>query len=195
MSFQLQMVQSRGSRGFRLAGTMATSMSFRASQIFTNCNYFPAEFSLVATLKISKLRQKVSLSSRRTWSSPVLCDGTWLCSLCSQTNEYIFSVVKEGSNLLLLGLRVSENHLHLVILSPGVGRRSRVTFKDVNLDDNRWHTVALAVTGPYATLTVDCGLPLEMWVTDAILFTRVPKKLNQEFWFSDSISVLDLFFS
>ncbi|XP_036065623.1 thrombospondin-type laminin G domain and EAR repeat-containing protein isoform X2 [Oryzias melastigma] len=136
LTSQLQMVQSRGSRGFRLAGTMATSMSFRASQIFTNCNYFPAEFSLVATLKISKLRQK--------------------------TNEYIFSVVKEGSNLLLLGLRVSENHLHLVILSPAVGRRSRVTFKDVNLDDNRWHTVVLAVTGPYATLTVDCGLPLEI---------------------------------
>uniref|UniRef100_A0A3P9M7I4 Thrombospondin type laminin G domain and EAR repeats n=1 Tax=Oryzias latipes TaxID=8090 RepID=A0A3P9M7I4_ORYLA len=71
-------VKHRGSRGFRLTGTMATAMSFPASQIFTNCNYFPAEFSLVATLKILRLKHK--------------------------TSEYIFSMVKEGPDLLLLGL-------------------------------------------------------------------------------------------
>uniref|UniRef100_A0A3B5BBB5 Thrombospondin-type laminin G domain and EAR repeats b n=1 Tax=Stegastes partitus TaxID=144197 RepID=A0A3B5BBB5_9TELE len=55
-----QMVQSRGSRGFRLAGAEATALSFPASQIFTNCDYFPSEFSLVATVKIPNLRQKVN---------------------------------------------------------------------------------------------------------------------------------------
>ncbi|XP_070694804.1 thrombospondin-type laminin G domain and EAR repeat-containing protein-like [Pempheris klunzingeri] len=133
---QVQMVQSRGSRGLRLAGTMATALSFPASQIFNNCDYFPAEFSLVATIKIPRLRQK--------------------------RNEYIFSVVEEGSDSLLLGLRVSENRLHFLVTPPGFGERSRTTFKDVGLDDNRWHTVVLAITGLYATLTVDCGLPLEL---------------------------------
>ena len=57
---QVQMVQSKGSRGLRLAGAAATALSFPASQIFTNCDFFPAEFSLVATIKIPRLRQKVS---------------------------------------------------------------------------------------------------------------------------------------
>ncbi|KAM6954974.1 thrombospondin-type laminin G domain and EAR repeat-containing protein-like [Lycodopsis pacificus] len=133
---QLQMVQSKGSRGLRFVGAVATALSFPASQIFSNCDYFPAEFSLVATIKIPRLRQK--------------------------RNEYIFSVVDEESDLLLLGLRVSETRLHLLTTPPGVGGLSRLTFKDVRLDDNCWHTVVLAVTGPYATLTVDCGLPLEL---------------------------------
>ncbi|XP_069581236.1 thrombospondin-type laminin G domain and EAR repeat-containing protein-like [Brachyistius frenatus] len=133
---QVQMVQSKGSRGVRFTGAMATALSFPASQIFTHCDYFPAEFSLVVTVKIPRLREK--------------------------TNEYIFSVVQERSDSLLLGLRVSENRLHLLTTPPGVGGRSRLSFKDVVLDDNRWHTVMLAITGRYATLTVDCGLPLEL---------------------------------
>uniref|UniRef100_A0A3B4YGV3 Thrombospondin type laminin G domain and EAR repeats n=1 Tax=Seriola lalandi dorsalis TaxID=1841481 RepID=A0A3B4YGV3_SERLL len=76
-----KMVQSRGSRGLRLAGAVTTALSFPASQIFTNCDYFPAEFSLVATIKIPRLRWK--------------------------KNEYIFSVVEDRSESLLLGLRFS----------------------------------------------------------------------------------------
>uniref|UniRef100_A0A3Q2TR28 Thrombospondin type laminin G domain and EAR repeats n=1 Tax=Fundulus heteroclitus TaxID=8078 RepID=A0A3Q2TR28_FUNHE len=79
-----QMVQSRGSRGIRLTSPVPTALSFTASQIFTNCDFFPSEFSLVATLKIQRLRMK--------------------------TSQYILSVVKEGSASLLLGLRISENH-------------------------------------------------------------------------------------
>ncbi|KAF1383069.1 hypothetical protein PFLUV_G00150480 [Perca fluviatilis] len=130
------MVQSKGSRGLRLAGAEASVLSFPASQIFSNCDYFPAEFSLVVTMKIPRLRQK--------------------------RNEFIFSVVEEGSDSLLLGLRVSKNYLHFLVTPPGVGGRSRLSFKDVGLDDNRWHTVVLAISGPYATLTIDCGLPLEL---------------------------------
>ncbi|KAM8855508.1 thrombospondin-type laminin G domain and EAR repeat-containing protein-like [Spinachia spinachia] len=133
---QLQMVQSKGSRGLRLVGTAATTLTFPASQIFSNCDYFPAEFSLVTTFKIQRLRPK--------------------------RNEYIFSMVEEASDSLLLGLRVSGNRLHFLTAAIGVGRQSRLSFKDVGLDDNRWHTVVLAVTGLYATLTVDCGLSLEL---------------------------------
>ncbi|XP_029967173.1 thrombospondin-type laminin G domain and EAR repeat-containing protein isoform X1 [Salarias fasciatus] len=130
------MVQSRGTPGLRLAGGLETPLKFPASQIFINCDFFPAEFSLVATVKIPRLKHK--------------------------TNEYLFSLVMDRSNLLLLGLRFSENRLHFLTTVPGAGGRSRLTFKDVRLDDNCWHTLVLALAGPYATLTVDCGLPLEL---------------------------------
>ncbi|KAM4608607.1 thrombospondin-type laminin G domain and EAR repeat-containing protein-like [Polymixia lowei] len=133
---QVRMVQSRGSRGFQLSGAMATVLSFPASQIFTNCDYFPGEFSLVATVKIPKLTQR--------------------------RNDYIFSLVEEAADRLLLGLRVSQERLHFLVTAPGAGGRKRVTFKDVRLADNLWHTLVLAVTGRYATLTIDCGIPLEL---------------------------------
>ncbi|CAF90189.1 unnamed protein product, partial [Tetraodon nigroviridis] len=130
-----QIVQSMGSRGLRLSEGMTTLPSFPASQIFTNCDFFPAEFSLVVTIKTPRLMQK--------------------------EKEYIFSVVNEESRLPVLGLRMSENKIHLLVTS-GSGGVQRLNFKDVGLDDDRWHTVTLAVTGPYATLTIDCGLPLEL---------------------------------
>lgn len=71
-------------------------------------------------------------------------------------------MVDEEADTLLLGLRVSENRLHFLFKPPGVAGRSRLSFKEVNLDDNHWHTVVLAVTGPHAILTIDCGLPLEL---------------------------------
>lgn len=77
-------------------------------------------------------------------------------------NEYIFSVVDETSDSLLLGLRVSNNRLHLLSTAPGKRAVGRLSYKHVGLDDNRWHTLVLAITGPYATLTVDCGLSLEL---------------------------------
>lgn len=72
------------------------------------------------------------------------------------------SLVEDSSNRFLLGLRLSKDHLHFLFSQPGRSRRSRVTFKDVRLDDNRWHTLSLGVAGQYVTLTVDCGLPVEM---------------------------------
>ena len=71
-------------------------------------------------------------------------------------------MVEERSDSLLLGLRLSKNRLHFLTTRPGDGGRSRLSFRDVGLDDNRWHTVVLAITGPYVMLTVDCGLPVEL---------------------------------
>lgn len=157
------MVQSKGSRGLRLAGPTAAPLSFPASHIFTNCDFFPAEFSLVATVKLRRVRQKVNgAEAGLVRVSPVRSGFSCSFFLCFQTNEYIFSLVHEGSDSLLLALRISENRLHLLTTSSAVGGRSRMSFKEVGLDDNRWHTVVLAVTGPYATLTVDCGLALEL---------------------------------
>lgn len=75
VSEQVQMVQSRGSRGLRLTGAPPTALSFSTSPVFTNCDDFPAEFSLVTTLKIQKLRPKVNLQNHSepgsVWSGTV----------------------------------------------------------------------------------------------------------------------------
>ncbi|XP_062311724.1 thrombospondin-type laminin G domain and EAR repeat-containing protein-like [Osmerus eperlanus] len=130
---EVRMVQSRGARGLQLAGAQSAP-SFPASQIFNNCDFFPGEFSIVVTFKIPRLTNK--------------------------RNEYIFSLVEEDSDGLLLGLRVSQEKLHF--LYQGATGRKRVTFKAVSLAENQWHTLVLAVTGRYATLTVDCGMALEL---------------------------------
>lgn len=77
-----------------------------------------------------------------------------------QKSEYIFSLVEDETDQLLMGLRVSQERLLFLFLGP-VGWH-RLSFRSVGLADGRWHTLALAVSGPYATLTVDCGLPLEL---------------------------------
>lgn len=76
------MVQSKGSRGLRLASAVAAPLNFPASQIFTNCYYFPSEFSLVATVKIQTLRQKVmqrnGAGSGPVWSSSAQSGPVWI---------------------------------------------------------------------------------------------------------------------
>lgn len=98
---QVQMVQSRGSRGLRLAGAMATALSFPASQIFTNCDYFPAEFSLVATVKIPKLRPKVT---RWYWTEPGLVQASIVFVSCVFWPSHVWSGLIH-SRLVKPGLR------------------------------------------------------------------------------------------
>ncbi|KAJ3591986.1 hypothetical protein NHX12_007116 [Muraenolepis orangiensis] len=136
---QLRMVQSRGSRGFQLSAVTATALSFPASQIFTNCETFPGEFSIVVTLKIKQLAEK--------------------------RNEYIFSLVQDEGDRLLLGLRVSEHRVNFLV---GAGGR-RLSFRGIRLADSHWHTLVLAVSGHYATLTVDCGLPIDLVLDQPVL--------------------------
>ncbi|KAJ8004417.1 hypothetical protein DPEC_G00135500 [Dallia pectoralis] len=134
----VRMIQSQGARGLQLAGSQE-ALSFSASQLFTNCDYFPSEFSIVVTLKIPRLSNK---------------------SFSLQRNEYILSLVEEDSDRLLIGLRVSPERLHFLFGGPS--GRKRITFRAVQLADNSWHTLVLAVTGHYATLTVDCGMSVEL---------------------------------
>ncbi|KAG7283079.1 hypothetical protein CRUP_012972, partial [Coryphaenoides rupestris] len=122
----VRVVQSRGSRGFQLAAATATSLSFPASQIFTNCENFPREFSI--------------------------------------RNEYIFSLVQEEGDRLLLGLRVSKERVNFLV---GDGRR--LSFRSIRLADGQWHTLILAVSGRYATLTIDCGLPVDLVLDQPVL--------------------------
>ncbi|CAB1346874.1 unnamed protein product [Coregonus sp. 'balchen'] len=98
---EVHMVQSRGARGLQLAGSQE-ALSFPASQLFTNCDHFPSEFSFVVTLKIPRLANK--------------------------RNEYIFSLVEEESDRLLIGLRVSQERLHFLFQGP-TGRKQITVYE------------------------------------------------------------------
>ncbi|KAJ8282349.1 hypothetical protein COCON_G00048680 [Conger conger] len=129
----LRVVQDQGAKGLQLAGPHE-ALSFPSSQIFINCHLFPTEFSIVVTLKVSHVAPK--------------------------KNEYIFTLVEEKSDRLLLGLRYSRDRLHFLFLGPA--GREKLTFRAVQLVDNQWHTLVLSITGHYVTLTMDCGIPLEL---------------------------------
>nr|XP_055070193.1 thrombospondin-type laminin G domain and EAR repeat-containing protein [Misgurnus anguillicaudatus] len=129
----VRMVQAGGSRGLQILSP-TQALTFPSSQLFIHCPFFPAEFSIVATVKVPQTRVK--------------------------RNEYLFAVVKEDVNQLLLGLRFSKDKVHL--LYQGSMGRERLSFKRIRLADNHWHSIVIAVSGYHATLTLDCGIPLEL---------------------------------
>ncbi|XP_028663329.2 LOW QUALITY PROTEIN: thrombospondin-type laminin G domain and EAR repeat-containing protein-like [Erpetoichthys calabaricus] len=129
----LRMIQDDGMRGFQISSPHG-KVSFPASQFFINCDHFPEEFSIVITMKALQAAPK--------------------------KNEYIFTVLEQDSNNLLLGLRFSLIKLHFLFWNAG--HREHVIFRSVSLADNHWHTFILAVSGEYASLTVDCNIPLSL---------------------------------
>ncbi|XP_026992604.2 thrombospondin-type laminin G domain and EAR repeat-containing protein [Tachysurus fulvidraco] len=130
---RVRMVQSQGSRGLKLSGP-PHALSYPSSKIFTNCNFFPAEFSIVVTLKIPKLNPN--------------------------KDEYIFTLLDGESDELLVGLRLAHDKVHFLRWTED--RTERVTFRQMNMADGHWHTMVLALSGHYAVLTMDCGIPVEL---------------------------------
>ncbi|KAI2663291.1 Thrombospondin-type laminin G domain and EAR repeat-containing protein [Labeo rohita] len=119
----VRMVQEGGARGVQFFSPTQAN-TFPSSQLFINCPFFPAEFSIVATVKVSHTK------------------------------------MKEDVDQLLLGLRFSKEKVHLIY--QGSMGRQRLSFKRIRLTDNNWHSIVLAVSGHHATLTLDCGIPLEL---------------------------------
>lgn len=87
-------------------------------------------------------------------------------SLLFQKNEYVFTVMKEESNTVLVGLRYSLNKLYFLFWSREFSNswQTQVTFQGISLTDNQWHTLVLAVSGPFFSLTVDCSIPIDVYV-------------------------------
>ncbi|KAM9253530.1 thrombospondin-type laminin G domain and EAR repeat-containing protein [Dugong dugon] len=133
----VRVIQTQGARGLQLSAATPNAMSFPASRIFTGCDHFPEEFSIVVTLKVSNLPPK--------------------------KNEYLLTVVAEDRDTLLLGLRYSASKLHFLFLSEDASGawQTHVSFGDLALMDSRWHTLVLAVSEGSFSLTVDCGLPID----------------------------------
>lgn len=63
----IRMVQAEGVLGLQFSATEPHTMSFPASRIFSSCDLFPEEFSIVVTLRVPNLPPKVSdsFSSRK----------------------------------------------------------------------------------------------------------------------------------
>nr|XP_056706402.1 thrombospondin-type laminin G domain and EAR repeat-containing protein [Euleptes europaea] len=145
----IRMIQIQGARGFQFSAMRSHFLSFPASRILIYCDLFPEEFSIVFTLKAFHMQSK--------------------------RNEYIFTILEENSDTLLLGLRYSRNKLHFLFWSRELsnGWQTQVTFRDVFLADNQWHTVVLAVSRNSFSLTVDCSIP-----TDVIVDVPFPASLT-----------------
>ncbi|XP_019368032.1 PREDICTED: thrombospondin-type laminin G domain and EAR repeat-containing protein [Gavialis gangeticus] len=136
----IRMLQVQGVRGFQLLASHPHSLCFPASRIFLHCDHFPEEFSIIVTLRV--------------------------LSVPGKKNEYIFTMMGEESSPVLVGLRYSLNKLHFLFWSRELsnGWQTRVTFRDISLVDNQWHTLVLAVSGHSFSLTVDCSIPVDMVV-------------------------------
>uniref|UniRef100_A0A670ZWR0 Thrombospondin type laminin G domain and EAR repeats n=1 Tax=Pseudonaja textilis TaxID=8673 RepID=A0A670ZWR0_PSETE len=134
----IRMIQIQGARGFQLSATNPRFLNFPASRIFIYCDLFPEEFSIVFTIKTSYMQFK--------------------------RNEYIFTVLDENSDTLQLGLRYSQSKLHFLFWSRDLlnGWQTQITFRDVFLADNQWHTLVLAVSQGSFSLTVDCSIPIDV---------------------------------
>ncbi|NXK67400.1 TSEAR protein, partial [Sylvietta virens] len=76
---------------------------------------------------------------------------------------------------VLVGLRYGPDKLHFLFWSQesAGGWQSRVTFPNVSLADDRWHTLVLAVSGQSFSLTVDCSIP-----KDVVAETPFPASLS-----------------
>uniref|UniRef100_A0A8D2DSE1 Thrombospondin type laminin G domain and EAR repeats n=1 Tax=Sciurus vulgaris TaxID=55149 RepID=A0A8D2DSE1_SCIVU len=131
-------VQVHGASGLQLPAASARAWSFPASRLFFRCGLFPAEFSIVVTLKAPSLPPK--------------------------KNEYLLTVVAEERDALLLGLRYSSTQLHFLFLSEDAAGawQTRVSFRSPGLMDSQWHTLVLAVSEGSFSLVVDCGLPVDI---------------------------------
>ncbi|MEE6491054.1 hypothetical protein FKM82_016084 [Ascaphus truei] len=91
---------------------------------------------------------------------PPLPRGVLHCRHCENPQHS----PQERSRHVLLGVRYSEKKLHFLFWSAEHtnGWQTKVTFRDVSLADNQWHTLVLAVSGNSLALTVDCSMPLEI---------------------------------
>ncbi|EDL31771.1 RIKEN cDNA C330046G03, isoform CRA_a [Mus musculus] len=132
------MVQVEGVRGLQFSATEPRTTSFPASRIFSSCDFFPEEFSIIVTLRVPNLPPK--------------------------KNEYLLSLLAEERDTLLLGLRYSPTQLHFLFLSEDLAGawQTRVSFWSPGLMDSRWHTLILAVSQGSFSLTTDCGLPVDI---------------------------------
>ncbi|XP_076975281.1 thrombospondin-type laminin G domain and EAR repeat-containing protein [Tamandua tetradactyla] len=129
-------VLAQGVWGFQLSAAAPHAVSFPASRIFSRCDLFPEEFSIVVTLKVPSLPPK--------------------------RNEYLLTAMAARGRVLL-GLRWAPGRLHLLFLSAAAGPwQVRVPLACPALEDGRWHTLVLAVSGGAFSLAADCGPPTDI---------------------------------
>lgn len=161
----LRVFEAQGVRGFQLAASQPRALAFPASRLFIHCHRFPEEFSIIVTLRVLSVPAKVSAAGRAlSGHSLALQRVACRVHVLPQRNEYIFTLMAEESPRVLVGLRYATNKLHFIFWSHehAGSWQTRVTFPNVSLSDNQWHTLVLAVSGQSFSLTVDCSVPKDV---------------------------------
>lgn len=112
----------------------AGNLNFPASDLFTRCTYWPEEYSVLATFRLSPD------SDTPTWE-----------------NGYLFSLIPKDKVHLKLGIGLSRDRVTIFYsdykIQPG---KKSISF-DRKLYDDKWHTIIVTVSGNIVGLRVDCG--------------------------------------
>ncbi|XP_026194798.1 thrombospondin-type laminin G domain and EAR repeat-containing protein-like isoform X2 [Anabas testudineus] len=170
----VDMRQAGGVRGVHLSSPH-TSMSFPSSQLLVDCNLFPTEFSIVVTLKVTRIALK-----RNEYIFTIVEPGHVKKSeednkgdILKRKERDITAQEKDGKKKesrnksneehggIILGLRFSRKCLHFLFKGQG-GAVEHWVFRGTRLADNLWHTLVLTVNGQHVKLTVDCSSPLQI---------------------------------
>lgn len=103
---RIKMAQAQGLWGLQLSDAPPRTVSFPASRIFSRCDLFPEEFSIVMTLKVPSLPPKVSGSDFLFVMFPraVCAEGRADCSVASRQGSFkvLWAPGKEGACLVVL---------------------------------------------------------------------------------------------
>lgn len=122
--------EAGGVHAFRFQPGIQT-YSFPAASLFTQCDFFPEEFSVLMTLQMSK--------------------GT------SRHNECIFALIAAGTTKVKVGVQLRKGRLQVDYTERSGKRRRMTEFKSVRVFDRAWHTIVLVVTSDRIGLRIDCG--------------------------------------
>ncbi|XP_035806234.2 thrombospondin-type laminin G domain and EAR repeat-containing protein-like isoform X2 [Amphiprion ocellaris] len=173
----VHMEEAGGLRGVHFSSP-DSSVSFPSSQLLVNCDLFPKEFSMVLTLRVTRNAAKrneyiFSLMEPRNVQKRAVNEreedrGATLernkeQSIIGEEQQREKKQVKgdEQHGRIILGLKLSEKRLHFVFKGHA-GVIKHWVFRGIQLADNQWHTLVLAVGSHHVRLTVDCNSPLEI---------------------------------
>ena len=113
----------------------AEYLRLQATQALPHCHFFPEEFSILLTFKLTM--------------SPI------------DREECVFTLTSLGSKYSKMALKFQNYKLVFGYSDRKTPSKEakRLEFKSRTLFDGEWHTIILSIAGTSATLTSDCGQP------------------------------------
>ncbi|XP_028294144.1 thrombospondin-type laminin G domain and EAR repeat-containing protein isoform X2 [Gouania willdenowi] len=159
----VQIRQDGGVRGVQLSSP-DSSMSFPASELLANCDLFPKIFSIVLTLKFSKVAPKgneyvfTMMEPNKGIKKEKKRDEA---DIRKRKKEKDVRQRKATHGRVALGLKFSRKRLKFFFKGQGEVTEHWV-FRGTPLADTQWHTLVLVAGRHHVRLTVDCDPPLEI---------------------------------
>ncbi|XP_069007924.1 thrombospondin-type laminin G domain and EAR repeat-containing protein-like isoform X2 [Embiotoca jacksoni] len=155
----VHMKEAGGVRGVHFSSP-GNSMSFPSSQLLVNCDLFPKEFSIVLTLRVTRITLKRNEYVFSLMEPKKVADKRAVKETEQQREKKQVRSSEERAQILL-GLKFSRKRLHFLFKGHGEVTEQWV-FRGTRLADNQWHTLVLNIGTHHVRLTVDCNSPLEI---------------------------------